>query len=107
MKVLTLIVQFTKLCNSLVVEWYKIKYKSLHRGLWEKIGTIRVDLHTPVYGVKEIACLSDVCMSVTNFDPNYNKTGLQPVSRLVEQILGFFRKVLIQKMVQKCVQKMF
>ena len=30
-----------------------------------------------------------------------NKTGLQPVSRPAEQILGFFQKVLMQKMVQK------
>ena len=37
----------------------------------------------------------------------FNKTGLQPVSRPVKQILGFFRKVIMQEMEPKCVQKMF
>ena len=32
--------------------------------------TERKNLHTPVYGVKEF-----VCPSVTNFDPNYLRTG--------------------------------
>ena len=36
-----------------------------------------------------------------------NRTGLQPVSRPVEQIFGFFMKVLMQKMEPKCVQKFF
>ena len=33
-------------------------------------ATERKNLHTPVYGVKEF-----VCLSVTNFDPNYLRTG--------------------------------
>ena len=32
--------------------------------------TERKNTHTPVYGVKEF-----VCLSVTNFDPNYLGTG--------------------------------
>ena len=34
----------------------------------------RKNTHTLVYGVKEFVCLS-VCLSVTNFDPNYLRTG--------------------------------
>ena len=34
----------------------------------------RKNSHTPVYGVKEFVCLS-VCLSVTNFDHNYLRTG--------------------------------
>ena len=45
--------------------------------------------------------------NVVEHDSKWNKTGLQPVSRPVEPILVFFQKVLMQKMVQKCVQKMF
>ena len=36
--------------------------------------TERKNLHTPVSGVKEFVCLS-ICPSVTNFDPNYLRTG--------------------------------
>ena len=37
-----------------------------------------------------------------HFGSKKNKTGLQPVSKPMEQIPGFFRKVFIQKKVQKC-----
>ena len=33
------------------------------------------NLHTPVYGVKESVCQMSVCLSVTNSDPNYVRTG--------------------------------
>ena len=36
--------------------------------------TERKNLHTPVCGVKEFVCRS-VCLSLTNFDPNYIRTG--------------------------------
>ena len=42
------------------------------------ILTERKNLHTPVYGVKELVCLSvclSVCPSVINFDPKYCRTG--------------------------------
>ena len=45
-------------------------------------------------------------MALYHLETLPNKTGLQPVSRHVEQILGFFRKVLMQKMEPKCVQKL-
>ena len=37
-------------------------------------STKRKNPLTPVYGVKEFVRLS-VCLSVTNFDPNYLRTG--------------------------------
>ena len=36
--------------------------------------TKRKNPHTPVLGVKEFVCLY-VCLSVTNFDPNYLRTS--------------------------------
>ena len=46
---------------------FNIKYLGL---VSRTLGPERKNPHTPIYGVKEF-----VCLSVTNFDPNYLVTG--------------------------------
>ena len=63
----------------------------MHRQLCSQVRTFRATQnHDSRFGT---------CDSQDN-EFNQKKTGLQPVSKPVERILGFFRKVLMQKCVK-------
>ena len=59
-----------------------------------KAGRHEANPHTPVYGVKEFVCLP-LCLSVTNFDPNYLMTSKNRIG--AKKILGIFYKKLFLK----------
>ena len=112
--------------------WWALLFKNVERAYfkqnlectapkrWSKYKTLCVLLKTNSIISKVFYLLQHTCVSKLNPPVRenhterdlqtkkrnkHNKTGLQPVSRPVEQILGFFQTGFNTKMKPKCVQK--